>query len=328
MADAHAHGVATPDLVSPKKIAFVTPSYRGDLERCRLLCESTDRFLPENVEHILIIDQRDVPLFRPLETRRIRIVVSESLTPWWIFRVPGIQGWWASLRSWPVRNWLYQQLLKMSAVHATDAEIINFVDSDVTFTRPFPLEYLFRGSNVRLQRVGYHSPRHARWIGTAAGLLGVEKPLSVQHNYVGNFITWTRPNILGMLERIREHAGRPWSQAVARRIHFSEYMTYGVYVDYIVGLPASGHFHDDAANLHLCWDYDLQSDGGVERFLSHYDPTTHFGVLIHSKDGIPVERYRRGIEAIWSKSSQPLVAVDAEPGATDAWPRPVNTHRP
>lgn len=284
------------------KIAFVTPTYRGDFERCQLLCESTTRFLPEDVEHILVVDRRDAPLFRSLENRTVRVVVGESLTPWWIFRVLGIEGWWASLGSLPVRNWLYQQILKISSVQATGADIINFVDSDVTLTRPFPLDYLRRGNLVRLQRVAYHHPSHERWIRVAGDLLGVREPLNIRHNYIGNFITWTRHNILAMIERIQEVGGTPWVRAVARRLQFSEYMTYGVYVDYVVGQAASGHFHDDSPNLHLCWDYDLRTDEGMEQFLSSHGPE-HFGIMIHSKHEIPVERYRRGVEQIWSRSS-------------------------
>lgn len=283
------------------KVAFVTPTYRGDFDRCQLLCESTTRFLPADVEHILIVDRRDVPLFRQLENRTVRIVVGESLTPWWIFRVFAVDGWWASLGSLPLRNWLYQQLLKISAVYATDANIINFVDSDVTLTRPFPLAYLYRDGLVRLQRVAYHDPSHERWLRVGANLLGVREQLSPQQNYIGNFITWTRTNILGMIERIQEVAGVPWMRAVARCLQFSEYMTYGVYVNYVVGLPASGHFHDDSPNLHLCWDYDVQTDSGMEKFLSTHGPE-NFGIMIHSKYQIPVERYRRRVEEIWSRS--------------------------
>lgn len=276
----------------------MTPSYRGDLERCRLLCESTTRFLPAGCEHVLLIDRRDLELFRPLESDVVRVVEAESLIPWWIFRVPGIRRWWASLGSLPIRNWLYQQLLKISAIHATSADVIQFLDSDVTLTRPFPVDYVFRGDKVRLQRVGFHDREHERWIRVAARLLGATEPIDVDRNYIGNLITWTRPNVLGMIERIRSHTGSSHIGAIARAIHFSEYMTYGVHVDDIVGLEASGHFHDDSPNLHLCWDYDLTTPDGLDQFLSATGPE-HLGVMIHSKYGIPVATYADKLRALW-----------------------------
>lgn len=251
------------------------------------------------MEHVLLIDRRDLEMFRPLESDTVRVVEAESLIPWWIFRVPGIRGWWASLGSLPIRNWLYQQLLKISAVHATNAEIIQFVDSDVTLTRPFPIDHVFRDGKVRLQRVAFHDPEHERWIRMAAKLLGVRQTLDIRHNYIGNLITWKRSNVLGMIDRIREEAGgASHVRAIARAFHFSEYMTYGVYVDYVLGLEASGHFHDASANLHLCWDYDLKTPEGLDQFFREIEPR-HLGIMIHSKDGIPIEAYRPKVEAIW-----------------------------
>ncbi len=283
------------------KIAFVTPSYRGDYERCQLLCESTSRFLPNGVEHLLIVDRRDIKLFRPLQNNTVRLVEAESLVPWWIFRLPGINGWWASLRTPPIRNWIYQQILKLSAVDATDAEVIQFVDSDVTLTKPFPVDYLVKNGRVRLQRVDYQEKNHQNWLRVAAKLLGVDETPLNGVNYIGNLITWTRPNALGMLDRIRDVARVSHVQAVARSFQFSEYMTYGVFVDCVVGLEASGHFYDDSPNLHLCWDYDLTTDEGIDRYFSAVGPE-NIGVMIHSKYGIPVQKYRRYIDTLWSEA--------------------------
>lgn len=281
-----------------RSYAFVTPSYRGDFERCRLLCESTTRFLPEGIEHVLIVDRRDFDLFSTLQNGTVRIVEAESLLPWWIFRVPGVRGWWASLRSLPVRNWIYQQMLKLSAFQVTDAEIIQFVDSDVTLTRPFPSDYLVRDGRVRLQCVAYQDQEHANWLRVASSLLGVPDAPIGEANYIGNLITWTRSNAIGMVDRISEVAGTSYFNAIARSMQFSEYMTYGVYVDSVVGIEASGHFYDDSPNLHLCWGYDLTTDAGMRRYLAEIGPE-NFGVMIHSKYGIPVKQYRSQIESIW-----------------------------
>ncbi|WP_013325479.1 DUF6492 family protein [Gloeothece verrucosa] len=280
------------------KLAFVTPTYRGDYERCKLLCESTSRFLPKDSEHILIVDQRDISFFKGLENSTVRIVVSESLMPWWIFRLPGVKKWSFSLRTLPIRNWIYQQLLKISSVYATDADIIQFIDSDVTLIRPFPLDYIHKNDRFRLQRVNYIDPDQKKWANTAATLLGVEIPDDFHYSYVGNLITWTRPNILGLIERLEEVAKSSWVSAVGNQVYFSEYMLYGIYVDYVLGIEASGQYHDDSPNLHLCWDYDLRTQQGMKQFFSEINPD-NLGIMIHSKYNIPVELYRDHVKSLF-----------------------------
>ena len=54
--------------------AIVTPSYAGDFERCRLLCESMDRYVTGYTRHYLLVASHDVERFRALETDR-RVVV-------------------------------------------------------------------------------------------------------------------------------------------------------------------------------------------------------------------------------------------------------------
>ena len=41
-------------------VALVTSSYRGDLERCRLLCDSIDRFVTGHRRHYLLVEAADV----------------------------------------------------------------------------------------------------------------------------------------------------------------------------------------------------------------------------------------------------------------------------
>jgi hypothetical protein len=281
------------------KIAFVTPSYRGDFERCRLLCESTSMFLPAGIEHVLMIDRNDVPRFQPLTNRTVRIVEAETLLPWWIFRIPGVRRWWASLATLPVRNWIYQQLLKIASVNATDADVLQFVDSDVTLVRPFDPEYLVRNGKVRLQHTAYESDEHRRWLEVACRLVGLKSREVVSGNYVGNFITWRRVNVLAMMDHIRQVTGKSWVRAFCGQLRFSEYMTYGTFVDHVLGTETAGHYHDASPNLALCWGHDLQSQDGLERFFSQV-PATALGVMIHSKYGIPVERYRNLVAGLWS----------------------------
>ena len=50
--------------------AMVTASYAPDFERCRLLCETIDRFVTGAPRHYILVEQRDVALFRQLGNAR------------------------------------------------------------------------------------------------------------------------------------------------------------------------------------------------------------------------------------------------------------------
>jgi hypothetical protein len=282
------------------KIAFVTPSYRGDLERCRLLCESTTRFLPRDFEHVLLIDRRDIELFKPLQSDVVRIVESESLVPWWIFRVPGIKKFRISLQTPPLRNWIFQQILKLSAVNATDADVLHFVDSDVVLTKPFDRNYIVRDGKVRLQHTGRVGAEHDRWLKIAARLLAIKDKEAPRGNYVGNFITWKADNVRAMHRHIEKHNFGSWVRAVGSELHFSEYMIYGTFIDHVLGLDASGHFHDDRPNLYLSWGYEVETAEGLDRFFRER-PEDSFGLMIHSKLGVQATDYEQRVRALWAR---------------------------
>ena len=46
------------------KTALVTASYHKDFERCKLLCETVDRHVSGFTNHYILVEPRDVPLFR------------------------------------------------------------------------------------------------------------------------------------------------------------------------------------------------------------------------------------------------------------------------
>ena len=95
--------------------AIVTPSYGPDFERCRLLCETLDRFVTGFDRHYLLVEHRDVALFRSLESPR-RIVVDErDLLPRCLVPINDpLSGFkrrlWLSPWTMPLRGWHAQQL--------------------------------------------------------------------------------------------------------------------------------------------------------------------------------------------------------------------------
>ena len=51
-------------------IALVTPSYKPDFERCKLLTESVECCLQGDVTHYLVIDRKDFHLFKQLTSSK------------------------------------------------------------------------------------------------------------------------------------------------------------------------------------------------------------------------------------------------------------------
>jgi len=292
------------------RYCFVTPSYRGDFERCRILCDSTTRFLGNDITHYVVVDRRDETLFQPLASPVVTILTVESVLPWWIFRMPGVKGWWASLKTRPIRNWILQQLVKITIARELSEDVINFVDSDVTFVRPFSPDPFVRDDRVRLARVSMSpTEEHADWIKAAGEILKLPETPATDRNYVGSLITWRRQNVLKMHDHIEKVNGRDWIPVLSKHWQFSEYMLYGVFVEDLLGVEHSGHFVTDAPVLHLSWGYDLTTEQGVAKFLGDVK-SEHLGIMIHSKDDIPVKLYEEQVHALWERLSreEPIVS--------------------
>lgn len=273
--------------------AIVTPSFGPDFERCRLLCRSVQEFLEGDYRHYLIVDRRDLALFRSLEGPRTEVRTVEEHLPWWLRRLPGARRWWLSLKTPPVRNWILQQLVKLSVAEFLDEPNIVFTDSDVVFIRPFYVNDLSPGGSLRLFRVpgAANQMPHNLWHETSARLLGLPSSKYFGSTYIGNMITWRRENVRALYRRIESVSGRPWLETVARQWHLSEYILYGVFVEHVLK-GDTGHEFVDTPICHISWDYTFQTDADVERFFSEVQPY-HVAVMMSSKQNIEPMRYLR-----------------------------------
>ncbi len=72
----------------PSPPTLITLSFSGDLDCCRLLCETADRFAPAGAAHLLAVPAADMPLFRPLAGGRRALVPQEELLPGWLRKLP------------------------------------------------------------------------------------------------------------------------------------------------------------------------------------------------------------------------------------------------
>lgn len=229
--------------------AIATPSYRGDLERCRLLCASIDHFVSNLSMHYLLVEDRDVPLFADLSGPKRRIIAESDMFPNWLTSWPdplslGKRRIWSGAGALkrglvPMRGWHTQQLRKLALpFHATE-DVLMYADSDSIFLKPYDLSQQRTTVGVRLYRkaggITDVMQRHVKWTQSAARLLGLAQPTFPADDYINNLPTWTSTNGRALLEHIEATTGKDWISAVASDRDFSEMMLYGMFVDHVRG---------------------------------------------------------------------------------------------
>ncbi|MEW6491815.1 MAG: DUF6492 family protein [Cyanobacteriota bacterium] len=274
--------------------ALITPSYALDFERCQLLCMSVERFISHPVKHYVIVDQRDLPLFRQLETQNREILTKQSILPWWIKSLPSSYHVWLSLKTLPLRGWIIQQIIKIAAAQQIDADVAVLVDSDVVFVRPFDLRNFVRNDQVRLFRNptgnDVQQKMHLKWHQSASRLLGLPDVDMTLPDYVGHIITWRRDRVLQMCQHVEKISGRGWIETLGNSWHLGECILYGIFIDRILK-EQSGHYHEEKNICHDYWFPRPLSDEQLQTFIREIHPD-HLALTISAKAGIPVERYK------------------------------------
>jgi hypothetical protein len=288
--------------------AIATPSYAGDLERCRLLCDSIDHFVSGMTMHYLLIDPVDEALFRPLEGPRRRIITDAELLPAWLkgrndpFR-PGRRIWTGPRallnRVPPLRGWHVQQLRKFSVARLIPEDVILFADSDIVFLRPYDLALQIKGERTRL----YAKPHgitaamepQQHWLASAGRILGTEPPTQPVDDPIGPLVTWRRETVLALLADVEALSRRHWAAAIAQDRNFSEYLIYAIYV---TARPeeAGRHWTDTESLAAIAWfDHEMPAGGVAE--LTGAMSARQVALCVQSFIGVPVEEMRALFEA-------------------------------
>ena len=289
--------------------SLVTCSFSGDFDVCRLLCETVDRFVPEDIAHQLYVPRKDMALFAPLASARRRIGAQEDLLPGWFWKAPLPGPRWRALLhlprrniyltpySLPVRGWIAQQIMKIAATAASDTEIVVHVDSDNAFIRPLLPKHLAQNGRVRLYRnpemVGMDS--HRLWHAAAGRLLGLPPRPFYDAEYIDQLVVWRRSVVLKLTAQIEAVAGQDWRIALARTPHFAEYILYGVFADKVLGLEDAG-LAGTAQSLCLSrWSGAFTGPEDEAAFLAAIEPQ-HVACLIQSTIAMPLDERRRLFE--------------------------------
>jgi hypothetical protein len=274
--------------------AIVTPSYWKDVHRCALLIESIEKWVARDVPHYLVIARGDVHLFRPLLKPRSVLIVVEDIIPNWLFRVPGIRHFWISRHTRPVKNWILQQIVKLSMPGVVPEDVLLYADSDMFFVSPYdPRKYEQEGKVPLFLETGQLGmiPSNDLWQSVASKILGIPSDERFDVNFVGQLVCWRRSNALALLRRVEEQAGKEWTRVIAPLGSFSEYILYGIYVTRMLSDGNSGHWRDGTIRTHNYWlttPLDIQA---LETFKDARESFQH-SVMISSKSGTRVEDVR------------------------------------
>ncbi|WP_417411100.1 DUF6492 family protein [Hoeflea sp.] len=263
------------------KTAVMTASWSADLDRCRLMCESLDRFLSGDWHHYLLVEPRDVAAFRSLEGPRRTVVSEAELFPSWLRAFPdpasfGGRRVWLSPFSLPLRGWHAQQIRRLALARHVDADMLLSIDSDVVMVRPYDPSNMWEDGRMRLFRIDggiiQDMAEHRQWLAHAGKLLGLPAAVSPAHDYINTFIGWRVDAARAMLDHIEKISGRNWIRALISSRAISECTIYGRFVDEV--LKGEGHDVSGQALCHMLWSSEAYPETleGLEAFMAGLQP--------------------------------------------------------
>jgi Family of unknown function (DUF6492) len=277
-----------PELESPSvrlpaasaKWAVITPSYKGDYERCRILCQSMDAFMLGNWHHYIIVETVDLVLFQGLSSNRRTIVEMEAMMPrsfYHLTRIPFVnsRSLWFSFKTGFMIGWHVQQLVKLQMAFEVDSDGLLYCDSDVFFIRPFDVTSLTPYSQFSYYTTYHRLPREVtpnpKYLDAAAKQLGLNNDPFPCASYVENIVIWHAPTVRAMCKHIQKVAGKDWRVALGRNLIISEYSLYGLFVDRI--LDDKSHLRATAESLcKTAWNLSDLGSGGLDEFCDTLTP--------------------------------------------------------
>lgn len=219
------------------RMVVVTPTYAPDLELFSDLHESVLRCFPDDVRHVVVVNESDIPSFRRFEGPRCLVVGVRDVLPRSVFPLPFTKLWMNVRRPVPpLRGWILQQLVKLAIGQQLPERVIVLADSDLVFIRPATASTFAPGGRVRLYRlddgVDESLERHVRWHAVAHDLVGLSAPARPPlPDYVSSLNAWDRDVVSRMMRRVEDVTRRRWLEPIGKELHFSEWTLYGVYAD-------------------------------------------------------------------------------------------------
>jgi hypothetical protein len=273
------------------RMTVITKSYAPDYELCASLNRSVLENSSDTIQHHIIVPPPDLKQFRRLAGSRTHIRCETDFLPRTFVRVP-LSNIMVNLRRPfpPVRGWIQQQVIKLAAIMASEADAVLVVDSDVEFVRTFSAETFVRDGVVRFfckpNEIGKRLSRHMTWHRVARELLGLAPSEPPYPDYISSPLAWD-PKLVGrMLARVESLTGRPWPTVISGKLDFSECVLYGLFVDDVIGPPANSFVSDDSLCL-VHWEHTPLDLDSAANFIQRIRPTD-IAAVIQSKSRTPL----------------------------------------
>ena len=285
------------------RMLVLTPSFGPDFDLCADLNRSVLAYSSADVRHQIIVPKSDLPVFRPLAGARTEIRTEAEFLPSSFVRAPGVNATINLRRPFPpVRGWILQQVIKLAAAADADADVVLLVDSDIEFVRPFSVDTFVRDGVIRFYRlpdeVDHRLPRHVLWHKAARELLGLPAMPPPLPDYVSSLVAWDPAIVRQLLGRVEQVTGGRWANAVASRLHFSEWTLYGVFVEHILGDTAT-RFSAETSLCHALWDTVPLDEHTVGEFVAGM-ADDDVAVMISAKTRTPLAIRRAASAAMRS----------------------------
>lgn len=260
--------------------ALVTPSYKGDYARCRILCDSIDAFVSGDWHHYIIVEKADLGLFKTLASERRTILQMETLLPssfYHLARIPFVnsRSLWFSPRTGFMIGWQVQQLIKLQVAFELKEPGLLYCDSDVFFVRPFSVAALVQDEQFNFYTTMHSFARNQApnptYTEAAAKQLGLAGDPFPSPGYVENIVAWHGPTVKALCAHIERVAQRDWRVALGRKLILSEYTLYGLFVDRV--LPNNTHLrHSGDSFCKTAWSSADLGNGGLDAFCDTLTP--------------------------------------------------------
>lgn len=296
----------------PTHLQFLTPSYRGDLDRFILLRRTVERFARCRVEHVAAVPRQDVSLFRDAlrQDTGVRVVAQQDYVapmfyaPAWskfLQEKLGRRAWRLTQTRFGGRpGWIVQQIVKLSAPELFAEGAVCIVDSDLLFVREFDVSDLLPASGTRvLMRLEPEKEpaKHRNYMRKSRELLKLA-PNGEDHHFMAYPAIWYTDWVQQLRDELERRHGKPWQQVLYDSGFFSEYLLYGVYLDEVLIPPG---LEQRKAPLHVgVWDRE-----GFDRFMrsprqildSYPAGKAPLTLVVQSNIGMAPQSYANTIEA-------------------------------
>jgi hypothetical protein len=271
------------------ELVVVTPSYGPDAELFADLHRSVLQYTSERTVHHVIVPSSDRGMFDRHAGPRCKVWTYSELLPRRYLALLRTGVRLNARRPWPpVRGWVLQQAVKIAAAARFGGPVL-LADSDVVLVRETTADKFRVGGRLGLYRAdgAVHAgmPRHVRWHTVAEQLLGLPPaggpPLP---DYVSPFNVWDPEIVRAMQARITKVTGRDWMDAFTSRLHISEFILYGVFVDRVLG--ASPPSPSDSMFCHTYWETTPLDEREALAFAGRM-PDDTLAMMISAKSGTP-----------------------------------------